>query len=89
MQKASNQELQDLDLSHLPTLDGRHAATAKQLAELSGRALSQVYATINIGATKKIGEGPLIDAESYFDYLLNRKIGRPSLKQQKGKETNP
>lgn len=66
-----------IDLSHLPTLDGRPVATAKQLAELSGRALSQVYATVNIGATKKVQDSPLLDAESYFEYLRTRKMGRP------------
>jgi hypothetical protein len=68
-----------VDLSHLPKLDGRSVATAKQLADISGRALSQVYATVNIGATKKVGGCKLLDAGSYFDYLRTRKLGRPPM----------
>ena len=70
--------LHSVDLSHLPVLDGRPIATAKQLSQLSGRTLSQVYATVHLGATKKIEGTPFLDAGSYFDYMRVRKVGRPS-----------
>ena len=70
--------IEEVDLSHLPKLDGRPVATAKQLSQLSGRVLTQVYATVNIGATKKIEGSPLLDALSYFEYLRTRKLGRPA-----------
>ena len=82
--KTNHKSISTVDLTHLPKLDGRHVGTAKQLADLSGRALSQVYATVRIGVTKKVNGGPLLDAESYFDYLLTRKIGRPFLKTPTG-----
>jgi len=75
----NHKPIDSVDLSHLPKLNGRPVATAKQLAELSGRALSQVYATVRIGATKKEEGSPLLDAESYFDYMKIRKVGRPAL----------
>lgn len=82
-----HQPIESVDLSTLPQMDGRPVATAKQLSELSGRALSQVYATVRIGATKKIPGTTLFDAETYFAYMRTRRVGRPSLETKL--ETQP
>lgn len=78
MPAPNHKPIENVDLSHLPILGGRSVATAKQLSELSGRALSQVYATVRLGATKRIEGSPLLDAGSYFDYMKTRKVGRPT-----------
>ena len=66
-----------VDVSTLPQMNGRAVATAKQLAALSGRAQSQVYATVRAGHVRKIEGTTLLDATDYFEHMRTRKMGRP------------